>query len=213
LGVNIYGAGAAPSNLVDLGFWIPVSRNEWMLSVSFRPPGQLCNATHNAPEPIGTQIVINQGTMNFGIPVTASEAYCQKWTPGSCMVTMGQHWFYDVATAPEQSWDKSNLLPVVAMYYPPTINGTISTIFFTTPVKQPGSDYVLNKPGDWETPALTPDQMCENWCDSTCNWSGVEYWSTMHIYLNSQWSYITCPNGEGIIKRACPTLDYASVHC
>jgi len=215
VGVNVYESGAAPDNLVSLGFWIPVSgsKNEWMLSVSFRPYEEMCNSSFTSDMVLGDRLVINQGSLNYSLPLTAAEAYCGDWTYGSCMTTMGEHWFYDVSTAPQQSWQAENLLPVVTMYYPPNMNGTISTIFFTTPVKQPGSDYLLYNPGDWESPALTPRLMCENYCDDNCEWPGVSHWSTMHVYLNSQWSYITCPNGKGVVGRECPDLDYSSVQC
>jgi len=215
LATNIYGAGAAPSNLVELGYWIPVSgsQNEWMISVSFRAANLMCDAGTTAPEVLGDRLVVNQGSLNYSLPLTAADAYCSEWASGSCMVTMGEHWFYDVSTAPQLSWQQQNLLPIVTMFYPPNMNGTISTIFFTTPVKQPGADYVLYKPGDWETPALTPSEMCLNFCDDSCSWDGVDYWSTMHIYLNSQWSYIGCPNGKTPIDRECPTLDTQSIQC
>ena len=206
MGIYIYGDGSAPDNLVEKGFWIPVGSSEWMLSASFRGIENMCNSTYKADEVLGDRLVINQQSINYTIPLTAAEAQCSQWTPGSCMVTMGEHWFYDLSSAPVQSWNSSNLLPIVAMYYPPNINGTLSTFFFTTPVKQPGSN-PLSIPGDWEVPALTPPDMCLNYCDSTCTWPGVDYWSTMHIYINSQWTYITCPNGSGPIDRECPVLD------
>jgi len=46
--------------------------------------------------------------------------------------------------------------------------------------------------------------MCENFCNSTCTWPGVDHWSTMHIYLNSQWSYISCEGGSGLLSIYCP---------
>jgi len=217
LAVNIFGSGAAPDSLVDQGFWIPVAntKDEWTLSVSFRAPGAsiMCNTSYTSSDILGDRIVINPSTISYSLPLTAADAYCENWTSGSCMTTMGEHWFYDLSTAPFQSWESQNLLPVVTMFYPPDMTGTISTIFFTTPVAQPGADYVLYKPGDWETPALSPSEMCENYCNSTCTWPGVSKWSTMHIYLNSQWSTITCPNGKGFVGRECPDLDYGSVSC
>mmetsp|Transcript_80147 Transcript_80147/g.120460 ORF Transcript_80147/g.120460 Transcript_80147/m.120460 type:complete len:265 (+) Transcript_80147:142-936(+) len=212
VGVNLYGAGSAPQNLIDLGFWIPIEgeKNQWMLSVSFRQPSDMCSHT-TVDEVIGDRLVINQNTLSYSLPLTAAEAFCNNWTYGSCMTTMGQHWFYDVSGAPDLTWNSANLLPVVTMYYPPNINGTINAFFFTTPVAQPGSDYLLHKPGDWETPDLSPSQMCENFCNSTCTWPGVDDWSTMHIYLNSQWSYITCDGGHGLLSIYCPTNDSSMI--
>jgi len=212
LGVDVFGEGSAPQQLIDMGYWIPVSRNQWTINVSFREPGYMCT-NQTAPETIGDRIVINQGTTNQSVPIDASSAYCENWTYGSCMKTMGQHWFYDVSDAPTLSWQSDNLLPIVAMYYPPTIDGTINAIFFATPVAQPGSDYVLHKPGDWETPALTPSEMCENFCDSDCQWDGVDKWSTMHIYFNSQWSYIKCDGGSGPLSILCPSASSMTTTC
>ena len=78
-GVDIFGEGAAPENLVAGGFWVPVpgALNQWTISVSFR----------------------------------SSSAMCSRG-----------------------SW-------------PPNINGTINSFFFTTPLGQPGSNHVKNSPG------------------------------------------------------------------
>ena len=35
----------------------------------------------------------------------------------------------------------------------------------------------------------------------------AQIWSTMHIYVNSQFETLTCPGGSGIVGRACPTTD------
>lgn len=212
LGVDVFGEGSAPDKLVNMGYWISVGKNQWTISVSFRDTEYMCS-NKTANQAIGDRIIINQGSINQSIPLTASDAYCNDWTFGSCMKTMGQHWFYDVSDAPTLSWQSENLLPVVAMYYPPTINGTINAIFFATPVAQPGSDYLLYKPGDWETPSLTPSQMCENFCNEDCEWPGVHKWSTMHIYLNSQWSYISCEGGSGFLSILCPAATSMTTSC
>ena len=204
--VNVYGSAAAPATLIQKGYWIPVPGREpeFTLSLSFRNSSIMCSGD-TSPEVIGDRVVINQGTLSQSIPLTAQAASCQKWTAGSCMRTMGQHWFYDVATAPVLSFQSQNLLPVVPMYWPNNINGTLSAIFFTTPLDQPGSNHLLNGPGDWEMPALSPSNMCQNFCnDGTCQWPGVKSWGTMHIYFNSQWSNIKCPGGAGPVGRYCP---------
>jgi len=203
--MDVYGEGAAPQKLIDAGFWQPVKNTtqQWTISVSFRNSSNLCSASYSSDEVLGDQLVINQGSIAFSVPLTAAEAYCMNWFPGSCMVTMGQHWFYDIETSPEPSWQSDNLLPIVAMYYPPDETGTLSTFFFTTPTEQPGSSLRSN-PGDWE-PAISASEMCFNFCDDeTCHWD-VPTWNTLHMYVNSQWSYISCPDGEFPLDRYCPT--------
>jgi len=66
------------------------------------------------------------------------------------------------------SWIAGNMMPVVPMYWPPTIDGTIHAIFFATPVAQPGA--VLLGHGDWDTPAITASLMCDNFCLPNCHW-------------------------------------------
>ena len=203
---DVWGADAAPANLVSKGYWVPVpgTTDQHTISLSFRRASLMCSGAQ-APEVIGDRVVINQGALNQSIPLNAHDAYCNKWSYGSCMKTMGQHWFYDLATAPNLSFQSQNLLPIVPMYWPNNINGTLNAIFFTTPLDQPGSNQLLHGPGDWEMPALNPSNMCQNFCnDGTCQWPGVKSWSTMHIYFNSQWSDIKCTGGSGPVGRYCP---------
>jgi hypothetical protein len=65
--------------------------------------------------------------------------------------------------------------------------GKLHAIFFTTPVKQPGSSGLFSADNDWEVPAVTANQMCLNWCDDACAYKTS--WSTMHIFLQR---YLAC---------------------
>ena len=210
---ELYGLGSAPQHLVDLGFWVPVgtSGKQWTMSVSFRAPSVMCSK-NMTDEVLGDRLIVNQGTLNRVIPTTVSEATAQKWTVGSCVKTMGQHWEYDLSSAPQMSWQSDNLLPVVPMYWPPTENGTINAFFFTTPSSQTGTNQILHSPGDWDMPAISPAFMCLNFCVPGCEWPGVNQWSVMHIYLNSQWSYLQCPGAKRPTDAVCPdSLDIASL--
>merc|ERR1719282_1278399 len=166
---ELYGQGAAPQHLVDLGYWIPVgtSGKQWTMSVSFRESAMMCSG-NITNEVLGDRLIVNQGELNHAIPTTVADADAQKWTVGSCVKTMGQHWEYDVSTAPQMSWEADHLLPVVPMYWPPTGNGTINAFFFTAPTSQPGNNQILHNPGDWDMPALTPGFMCLNFCAPGC---------------------------------------------
>lgn len=194
---------AAQPQLIKKGYWIPVSGEDktWYMSVSFRDSEAMCSGELYS-DMIGDRIVINQGSLNHNVPLTARDAEAAGYAPGSCMKTMGQHWMLDLELGNgELSWVEGNLQPVVPMYYPPNIDGTIHAIFFTTPVAQPGS--ALFGHGDWETPALTASLMCQNFCASDCHWT-TWFWSTMHIYFNSNWKIAQCPGGSGIVDRSCP---------
>jgi len=209
--VTIYGDSwtskigpAAQPSLVKGGYWIVQSgaKDTWYITVSTRSSEFMCGSARSSLL-LGDRLVINQGTLDFSIPLSAKAAQSEGYVPGSCMKTMGQHWMLDLSLRNGQlSWVEGNLLPVVPMYYPPTIDGTIHAIFITTPVAQPGA--ALFGHGDWETPALTASLMCENFCSKDCHWT-TDFWSTMHIYFNSDWQDATCPGGSGIVDRACPS--------
>lgn len=209
--VTIYGSSdtssignAAQPQLIQEGFWIPVAGESktWYMTVSFRAPETMCSGEIYS-DMMGDRLVINQGTIDWNIPLSAQAANDQGFVPGACMKTMGQHWMYDLSLGNGQlSWVEGNLLPIVPMYWPPTIDGQIHAIFFTTPVAQPGA--ALFGHGDWETPALTASLMCQNFCAKDCHWT-TWFWSTMHIYLNSDWESATCPGGSGLVGRSCPS--------
>ena len=77
--------------------------------------------------------------------------------------------------------------------------GTLNAFFITTPVAQPGIQDA------WDTIPLPPAYMCVNWCDDKCdgtNWD-TPAWATMHLYVNSQWPGIKCPNPGEPLGRSC----------
>jgi len=216
VGVTVFGHSwisfigpAAQPTLVRDRFWRPVAgaRNTWEIFVSFRGPQDVCS---NTPlrQAVGDRLFINQDTINVGIPLRATDATASGYTPGSCINSMGQHFLYDLSSAPQPSWVEGNLMPVIPMYYPPQ-TGFINAFFITTPVMQDGSTSFKGA-ADWDFPPIPTRAMCLNWCSSRCpgNWK-TPVWSTMHIFLNPNWSNVKCPTAsssrlERMIGRTCP---------
>jgi len=169
--------------------------NMYILKISFRSSSAsetLCSNNTQFQEALGTQVVINQGSLNLALPLTKSEAINSLWTNGSCLPKMGQHWSYDLAFAPDLSFKGQNLMPVTVMYNLDT--NKISAFFFSTPRAQ------VSLLTPWEGP-FTSTIMCQNWCDTNC-YSKIDnpllgLWSTLHFFLtdvNLNVCGARCPN-------------------
>jgi len=173
-------------------FWQIQPNNTYRMSVSFRQPSDMCSG-ETFPEIIGTQLVLDQGTVDLSLPLTENDATNAQWTKGSCIGGMGTHWSYDLSAAPEMTWVASNLLPIVTMYN--EVNGgVLSAFFFTSPRVQ------LSEPlGPWEGP-IPSGLMCLNWCNNTCSFDS-SFFSTLHFYLDDP-SLNTCDNGR------CPSNQF-----
>lgn len=186
---------AAPDNLVNLGYWKASNTTEqaWTIDMSFRAPSDMCSGVKSSLV-LGDRAVINQDSIKFALPLTADEAVTKKFDAGSCIAGMGQHFMYDVKTAPDTSFVEENLMPVVPMFNPATEK--LSGFFFTTPVKQSGSRS-LSASNDWDIPAVNGKLMCYNWCDEACAWE-TSAWSTMHVFVSSGHASVTCPGGETV---------------
>jgi len=156
-------------------YFQPQSNGNFRISVSFRPPGDLCNG-NMFPELIGTQLVVDQGTVGWAVPLNETAATAASWTKGSCIGGMGTHWSYDLSSAPTMSWQSANLFPLVTMYNEQA-GGILSAFFITTPKLQ-----YAEPVGPWEGPIPT-FLMCQNWCDTTCTWD-VNFWNTLHFYVD-----------------------------
>jgi hypothetical protein len=204
-GSNKFG-DAAQKNLINKGYWKPTANatKTWHIDVSFRAPEDMCSMTTRSEELLGDRVVINQDSIKQKIPLTAKEAVAQNWTPGSCMASMGWHHFYDLKSAPKQTFEEDQILPLIPMYNPPDSTGVLNAFFFPSPVAQPGSanKYLLSGAADWESPALVESAMCLNWCDESCQFETTS-WATMHIYVSSAWKTLTCPHGSGPVGRSC----------
>jgi len=165
-------------------FYRPIGNETYRISLSFRAGGDLCSSTKKYSEPLGDQIVINQGTLDLSIPLNETAATSAKWSKGACIPEMGTHWSYDLTSAPVMSWKSANLLPVVTMYNEQA-GGGISSVFVTTPNLQSSEPI-----GVWEFP-IPSELMCYNWCSDSCTWD-VYFWNTLHFYLDDR-SLNTCP--------------------
>jgi WAS/WASL-interacting protein len=165
-------------------FWQPTSDGNYRLTVSFRPPGGLCSGQSYA-ETIGTQLVVDQASVNWSLPLTEDAATAAKWTKGGCIGGMGTHWSYDLKSAPDMSWIASDLFPVVTMYNEQA-DGVLSAFFFTSPNLQYAEPF-----GPWEGP-IPNALMCLNWCDSGCSFDS-SFFSTLHFYIDDH-NVNTCPS-------------------
>jgi hypothetical protein len=218
LRVDVFGEGAAQGKMIDNGYYTPAGDNHWYLSVSFRPAEAMCTDDESS-EPIGDRLVINQDSIAESIPMTAAGAKAAGFMPGSCMTSMGQHWFYDLAAAPSNSFISGNLLPIVPMYHMEgALEGTLNAFFFTTPICQGPNQDGTDTPHTWDNVkplgcGLTPSMMCENFCDDRCStamvfgahnsWesSGTSHWATFHIFFNADpKNQPTCP-GYSTVKN------------
>jgi len=175
-GGQISGIGITHYGQPDNDWWIPTVDGHFYLSVTFRTSDNMCDSEYKYQEPLGTQVVLNQGSQpTFTMPLNEEDATSAQMTKGGCIATMGTHWALDLATAPNMSWNASNLLPVMPMYF----QDEISAILFNTPNIQLGS-YPL---GPWEVP-LIEELMCYNFCDDSCSWSNP-MWNTMHFFFTN----------------------------
>jgi len=181
IGMTHYGQPAAGLE----NFWVAQNDGTYLMTVSFRPNNGgngLCDMNTVYQEPLGTQLVINQGSLNYEIPLNDSYAAEMQWTgPGGCIGKMGTHWSYDLATAPNMEWNVSTFLPLVTMYN----NGALSAFFLTTPSLQYPEPL-----GIWEGP-IPNSLMCLNWCDSSCDWN-VNLFNTLHFFVTNPYNN-QCP--------------------
>jgi len=186
IGVNAW--GSLEKTLIG-NFWL-TNGDHYTMTVSFRSPSVICSSSYQANETIGDRVIINQGPINFTIPLNHLDAAKQQWYPGGCISKMGKHWSYDLVTHPAESWKLANLLPIMPMYNNAT--GAISAILVNTPVVQTAEPF-----GIWEEPLPGP-LMCYNWCSTSCLLGEVGLhllWNTLHLFFTD------------------PTLNLCPEHC
>jgi len=181
-GIGVTAYGDLSQNLIDQGFWQQTGDATYFLSVTFRDSG-MCDGSMS-PDTLGQNLTVNANSIAFSVPTTVEDADADSWVAGSCISTMGFHYFYDLSTPGQMSWEAANLLPVVPMF-----NGSnVNAIFFASPVVQQS---LLNR-NMWDGLPLPDIAMCLNWCDSSCTWGDTDFWSTMHIFMND-YSTVSCP--------------------
>eukprot|EP01092_Planopodium_desertum_P008742 TRINITY_DN371_c0_g1_i1.p1 TRINITY_DN371_c0_g1~~TRINITY_DN371_c0_g1_i1.p1 ORF type:complete len:288 (+),score=57.19 TRINITY_DN371_c0_g1_i1:40-903(+) len=196
MGINIY--GAVKQNLIDKGFFQPIDTNIYFMSVSFRNTTEMCS-TSRSVNALGDRLIVNADTISYQLPVLESDAANLNWTKGACFYSMGYHYFYDLQSAPEMSWEAANLLPIVLMYN----KGIINAVFFASSTVQQG---ILSAHW-WDSIALPDFLMCDNWCDSNCTWNDTNFWSTFHLYFRD-YTQAVCPGGCSI--SCCDSSDAIS---
>ena len=90
--VTIYGdswtsgiGNAAQPQLIEAGYWIPVSgaSKTWYMTVTYRAAAMMCSGDVDSNE-IGDRLVINQGSLDYSVPLTARDANAAGYVPGSC---------------------------------------------------------------------------------------------------------------------------------
>ena len=188
--VDVYGA-APPSKMIDAGYFTQVANEHYRIHVSFR----VDPCTSAGGSTLGDMLVVNRRGANVSLPLTRPAAEQQGWFGGSCFYGMGQHYFYDVATHPEMSWQAENLLPVITMY---NNKDEIQAFFFASWTIQ---NEVFDT-NDWEPIPLPNYLMCKNTCSKDCTFHGTSAWSTLHVYLKDL-DQATCHNGT-CTTACCP---------
>lgn len=179
------------------------------IDVAFRSGPIMCSGKKDESEEhkIGDVLIVNpkaqdkQNTQKEwentkylwkALPLEAEAAQNSGWTPGSCFDTMGTHWGLDTSMGTGRksvppnklSWKADQLFPVVTMY---GIDDKINAIFFASTLNQvtgapPGNN-------QWEPRPLSSEDMCKNFCDDDCAWTGMDTekgpWSTAHIFFKA----------------------------
>jgi len=209
VGVRVF-ADDLPATLVGTWYKPADDGNGYEVSVTFRDPAIVCDASQSAPETVGDRLVINQDTAALTIPVSETDAINAGFTAGGCIGGMGTHYSYDLATSPALSYNMSTLVPVTPMFY----NGAISAFLISSPSVQE----IIPVIGAWEGPFLNA-VWCYNWCDSSCSSnfgdSGTSVWSSMHFLLLDH-STLSCPAGhcasETPAQSAAAAAAIASMH-
>jgi len=204
ISIYVFGENSAPAPLVSSGYWrqaVKLNRTDvYFLSVGFRY-GPVCDPNQAPPALVGDYVIVNPDTaLSLFLPLNESDAYCGGWVQGSAMKCFGTHYFYH--TDPDDLWNISKVNPVGVMYW----KGQLTTFMIITPEPQRGGI----PPGDgyWDQPPLPPSLMCQNWCDDSCAWHNT--WSTIHIFLTSDWATIVPEPNEGPpVYRSCENLGYS----
>jgi len=176
-------SGAPLSTLTDWWRGNDIDDTYYIMRVSFRDPSVICS-NQLSDLVIGDRVVVNQGTLNFNVPVLEADANSQQWTLGNCIGGMGNHWFYDLLAHPNVTYRAEQTAPVVPMYF----QGQISAFFFETTTKQWAEPI-----GCWEGPFI-PTFFCKNFCGSGCTWDQT-WTNTLHFLLRDH-SQISCAPGN-----------------
>jgi len=161
-----------------------IGSGKWRLFVGFRSVNDACEPNRDVSNTsLGDQLVVNQGgTYAKGIPLEVPTD--GKWSRGSCYKTLGWHYFQDTVGRSTMTWDAGNLFPVGVMYHAGKVHGIMVNVPFTQS---------NNGTHGWDPMTLTNQQMCNQWCDHACTFTGAESWSSYHIAFEPV-ENVTCPS-------------------
>ncbi|KAJ9452339.1 hypothetical protein DIPPA_15705 [Diplonema papillatum] len=185
MSADVFGS-APPQRLVDAGYWIKVSEQQYRLYLAYRNPSEVCELVHSN-HTIGDRIVINPMGVNRSLPLTLAAATKEGWFKGSCFYGMGTHWFFDLEGHPNMTWKAENLMPIVVMY---NNDDVIHATFFSSWTVQQSLLHSV----DWEPIPLPNALMCKNTCAADCTFAGTHFWSTYHVYYRDL-ALATCDGG------------------
>merc|ERR1711871_202075 len=216
----------AQGRSVKMGYWQPVpsaggGKKAYSLTVSFRKKDEMCADSTADSDPIGDQLVVNQGLPegkgSYTIPLTADAAYSRdrptpgpdndNLRPGSCMKFMGQHYYKlldDLDAHGSFIGDEpafGNLMPVAPMYHTRepkkkipgrTHTKKINAFFVNLPQCQ-------NDSGPrWDNVpffcALTAGMYSANFCEDERIDFDTKRWATMHFVFNDKPDEVKCPD-------------------
>jgi hypothetical protein len=177
--------GSLPANWVSRGYYLRVGSGQYRIQAATRAYGDACGSSSPFPDTIGDRVVLNPNGINQTLPANEKLATMSKWTRGACIKGMGRHWEFDFQSAPYQSYNSSNMLPVVPMYDPSTSN--LNAVFFASTDVQQG----LLDSHQWDIIPIPGVLMCKNFCGN-CQWPSLGMWSTMHIWFGS--TSVSCPS-------------------
>jgi len=166
-------------------------------------------------------VLLADGSGRKSIPVTKDAAEASgEWAKGSCLDGMGTHWWHDIETGSDLSYEVKNLFPIAPMY--DTKDGSFNAILFTAGkqmqkwdsdcgilkfMETPKTPECASKTNMWDggTPGLRqeivpPFFMCSNFCGATCSsLTGAAgdpaMFATMHWYFVKDAT--TCTTGVG----------------
>jgi len=184
----------------------------------------LCDISTPAKKDGLVYVAISPDLVNQQVPIKSNlSSLTSKWKEGSCIHTMGYHWFQDTEGGLNLSQKAENTVPVVPMYN--SVDGTINGLFvIATDAKQnwKGTSCTIMTPTPecmgamnfWDPiQGLSLDnrsngtKFCSNLCGDECQFTGngpSGRFQTMH------WSFMKNP-----AKEKCTGSDMGpgSVYC
>jgi hypothetical protein len=197
-GLAVAHFGSISKELEEARMWKLNEDGHFEITLSFRPESEVCSEIPS-DHPIGSELIVNRGVINFLIPVHTHVARGLGWSAGACIEDMGRHWSYDLRTDAknpvryESDYDFRYLVPIVPMYDVHT--NLLTGIIVVTETVQPGNWPATD---DWEV-VIPGTIQCQNFChrNKRClvSTTGLRLWSNQH-WMFTDVSTLTCPEGQ-----------------